>query len=429
MQQAKKDLYRYFGTYSPSSEEKTDESFEAFDIGRKQTSGGHSIDIRCLTTEELPAWLGRDLKKHQSSNEPVSCLARIVLADNDSTQSWKSTSEVTQIASYFGLLLAHDYAMSCIAGVAALPPNGVVGTYALVHPKLVAIWSARQPSSQLQPTPDSSHPPTFPTQAIILASASERAGLKKLLNRPWDFSLTSHTMFPAFLCGLIIGHEVDKTQESIKNDMRSVEARTGHHNSASRKQQPANGSWGHLSARMSGFARKLASTSRKIQVARELLNFILAHAKKGAGVGADKDAAELIKHHVELMSRRLEMQRLQNEFLSQKANIQMTAILNLMAREDSSIGLQSAFSMKTLALLALIFLPGSFVAALFSAPLFNWDSVDEADHNSISVGTKPQFSLFWAITIPLTVLSFIFYVGWSLFERRRFEKAQDEECG
>lgn len=81
--------------------------------------------------------------------------------------------------------------------------------------------------------------------------------------------------------------------------------------------------------------------------------------------------------------------------------------------------------MKTLALLALVFLPGNFLAALFSAPLFDWDNANE---DSIAVGMKAQFKLFWAITIPLTALAFAMYTGWSLYEKRQFDRALDEDC-
>ena len=96
-----------------------------------------------------------------------------------------------------------------------------------------------------------------------------------------------------------------------------------------------------------------------------------------------------------------------------------------MARKDSSVGFQSAASMKTLALLALVFLPGNFLAALFSAPLFDWDNANE---DSIAVGMKAQFKLFWAITIPLTALAFAMYTGWSLYEKRQFDRALDKDC-
>lgn len=68
-------------------------------------------------------------------------------------------------------------------------------------------------------------------------------------------------------------------------------------------------------------------------------------------------------------------------------------------------------SMKTLAIVTMFFLPGSFVSALFSMPMFKWD---KADPNSpfIGVGLLPQFSLYWAITLPLTVVTFCLYFMW-----------------
>ncbi|RYP53170.1 hypothetical protein DL768_001763 [Monosporascus sp. mg162] len=416
------ELYRYFSSYRIRSEQETDCFFEATEIWRNQTSG----PIKTLTTQSLPAWLNKDWTEHNSCNEPA-FLARIAIATKDPTQPLESLPTILQIVDHFGLRLAYDYAMSCVIGVASLPPqsksNGDVVAYTFAHPKLTAIWSAWHPLSPSPPTPNNNHPPTPPTQAIILACPTERDELKSLLSRSWDMALTSHTMFPAFLCGLIISHEVAKTQDSINKEMRPVEARTGHNNSTSQqREQPAGGSWGELSARMSGFARKLASTSRKIQVAKELQEFMLVHVNKRGSVGANEVAAELVKHHIELISKRLEMHRLQNEFLLQKVNIQLTAIFNLMAHKDSSVGLQTASSMKTLALVALVFLPGNFVAALFSAPLFDWDNANDADSDSIGLGIKPQFNLFWVITIPLTALAFILYVGWSLYQRSQSRK-------
>ena len=72
--------------------------------------------------------------------------------------------------------------------------------------------------------------------------------------------------------------------------------------------------------------------------------------------------------------------------------------------------------MKVLAMVALLFLPGNFVAAIFSAPLFDWDGAKS--NGSMGVDTKPQFHLFWAITIPLTISIFTAYIGWFLLQRR-----------
>lgn len=71
--------------------------------------------------------------------------------------------------------------------------------------------------------------------------------------------------------------------------------------------------------------------------------------------------------------------------------------------------------MKTLAFVTMFFLPGSFVAALFSTNCFGWDNLDPED-SSIGVPSTPQFKLYWAITIPMTVLTFLLYFAWLGFQ-------------
>lgn len=80
-------------------------------------------------------------------------------------------------------------------------------------------------------------------------------------------------------------------------------------------------------------------------------------------------------------------------------------VLALSSQRDSS-------SMKTLAIVTMMFLPGSFVAALFSIPVFNW-----ASPNSSGI-IGPHFGIYWAVTIPLTVLTLALYVLWLLFRKQ-----------
>lgn len=84
---------------------------------------------------------------------------------------------------------------------------------------------------------------------------------------------------------------------------------------------------------------------------------------------------------------------------------------------------RDAASVKTLAVVTMFFLPGSFVSALFSTPLFSWDDVDPSS-GSISVPMTPQLRLYWAITIPLTVLTFVLYFSWLLYQDRQRERAR-----
>lgn len=64
------------------------------------------------------------------------------------------------------------------------------------------------------------------------------------------------------------------------------------------------------------------------------------------------------------------------------------------AKADSS-------SMKVIAVMTMIFLPGTFFAALFAIPSLKWDNQDV-------VGEK--FWIYWAFTIPFTLLIFFLWL-------------------
>ncbi|CZR70210.1 uncharacterized protein PAC_20111, partial [Phialocephala subalpina] len=83
-----------------------------------------------------------------------------------------------------------------------------------------------------------------------------------------------------------------------------------------------------------------------------------------------------------------------------KASKDDSAVMRIIAIESK----KDSSSMKTIATLGMIFLPGTFIAAIFSMPVFNWDKADGPFF-------KPHFKYYWAIVIPLT---FIVLVLWAL---------------
>jgi hypothetical protein len=90
------------------------------------------------------------------------------------------------------------------------------------------------------------------------------------------------------------------------------------------------------------------------------------------------------------------------------------------SREIAVYSYRDASSMKTLAIVTMFFLPGSFISSLFSSQLFDWDSVDKQDWGTISVKATPQWKLYWAVTAPLTLVVFLIYlVGYYLVRRQR----------
>jgi uncharacterized membrane protein len=71
---------------------------------------------------------------------------------------------------------------------------------------------------------------------------------------------------------------------------------------------------------------------------------------------------------------------------------------------------QDSLSLKTLSLVTMFFLPGTFLATLFSVPLLNWKP-EEA--------MEGKFWIYWAFAIPLTLITFgTWWVWTSILERR-----------
>lgn len=83
------------------------------------------------------------------------------------------------------------------------------------------------------------------------------------------------------------------------------------------------------------------------------------------------------------------------------------------SREDSS-------AMKTIAAVTVVFLPGTFVAAFFAMPLFHWN-VD-----SSSAIMSEYFWIYWAVTVPLTIVTVIVWIIWTRTRGSR-HRTQDKE--
>jgi Mg2+ and Co2+ transporter CorA len=95
-------------------------------------------------------------------------------------------------------------------------------------------------------------------------------------------------------------------------------------------------------------------------------------------------------------------------------------LFTLMTHEDASVNTELAessrqiaeaakrdsSSMKTVAIMTMAFLPGTFIAALFAIPSLDWQGEN--------VITK-QFWVYWAFTIPATALVFLI---WLLLDNR-----------
>ncbi|KAH7144415.1 hypothetical protein B0J13DRAFT_44321 [Dactylonectria estremocensis] len=85
-------------------------------------------------------------------------------------------------------------------------------------------------------------------------------------------------------------------------------------------------------------------------------------------------------------------------------------------------GLRDSRSMKTIAIVTLVFLPGTFVASLFSMSMFDW----EAGRKEGQVVSAKWLWVFFAISVPLTLLVLLTWAWWHRRAERKF-KARERD--
>ena len=83
-------------------------------------------------------------------------------------------------------------------------------------------------------------------------------------------------------------------------------------------------------------------------------------------------------------------------------------------------GKRDNIAMKTIAILGIVYLPGTFMATLFSINMFNWGGADRGNTSSLAV--SPNIWIYWVITVPLTVVTFLIWLLWSRRENIKSSK-------
>lgn len=81
--------------------------------------------------------------------------------------------------------------------------------------------------------------------------------------------------------------------------------------------------------------------------------------------------------------------------------------------------------MKTLAFITAVFLPGSYVASLFSMSMFDWQASDSSSSYGLSVSS--YIWVYWVVTVPLTLLIMAVWRKWWQREDRGYKRELDGE--
>ncbi|KAI8941183.1 hypothetical protein NX059_002420 [Plenodomus lindquistii] len=95
------------------------------------------------------------------------------------------------------------------------------------------------------------------------------------------------------------------------------------------------------------------------------------------------------------------------------AESQSSIVYNLVAQRDSKASLemakiqtQESYAMRTIAVMSIFFLPGTFVSSFLFMEMFNWQA-----NKSASV-VSPRLWIYWAVTLPLTFAVCSIWLFW-----------------
>lgn len=135
-----------------------------------------------------------------------------------------------------------------------------------------------------------------------------------------------------------------------------------------------------------------------------------------------EDVDNLVEHLLNYVSNLL----YRNTSEQKRTQTHLTIIFNFMAQRDNLTNISLAndskriaaaskrdsTAMKTISILTMLFLPGTYIAALFAIPVFNWD----ADPGTSVVNYR--FWYYWATTVPLTALVLLSWLLWDPVRQR-----------
>lgn len=404
-------------------------SFEVIEAWLHHSSGQIHMSRKPVSVKELDDWLPIDETDGEGDTKK-SLVLRIALIGCDiKKRILKLSSDVMKtLLKSFDLELAYKYSQSCITNVAAIPPqSNEHQAYSFCYmPKLAAMWAHRRFDVQ-SPTDRS-----YLTQGVIFLDESNMLFLSEVFRTPWSALLYESPMFPAFLLTLILSTQIHQGEEKVKLKIRASERCSSTQMPHQGYDKSVMGLFISLAAEADRCAVKLGSLSRKSKMVEKALKFILKNISEQSGHGTSPtsvsaEACQLLKSHVLLLEDRLEMQTVDIEYTLKRVQLQINILAGIISRSDFQATLMLAesqhrdsLSMKTLAIVTMFFLPGSFVSALFSTSMFDWDSVDPSS-NGIGVRLLPQFGLYWVITIPLTIITFILFFMWLWITKLRHD--------
>ncbi|ERF76443.1 hypothetical protein EPUS_07323 [Endocarpon pusillum Z07020] len=232
--------------------------------------------------------------------------------------------------------------------------------------------------------------------------------------------LVAHPWLLRFVALLETHRWIESILTNELQTIRQAESQTGYgcweswNRGHGKTWKPQLGNFAEMSQIVGFSTAALANVLRHIEIADEFGDIapLLTEAagrscalirEGGSGLGKAAEALKLVRKQVAAREK-------DTRYLQERARNQLSVMFNLINQNDATTSLQIASSakdnsasMKVVALMTIFFLPRTFFATLFAVPTLTW---------SEDVVVSSRFWIYWAFTLPCTLLLVALYKGW-----------------
>ncbi|KAK4185125.1 hypothetical protein QBC35DRAFT_30253 [Podospora australis] len=198
--------------------------------------------------------------------------------------------------------------------------------------------------------------------------------------------------------------------------VRIVESKTGHGSWGSGNFEEERDSIPKLTAELGSAQNRVGNIVKHLEIFKDLFEYMENyHNEDDERKGEDKRLIDALR----IQRQQMRAAEVQCAYLEGRIRNQSAVLFAFLTHEDSKYNIEIAnasrklaeatrrdgSSMKTIAVLTMAFLPGTFLAALFSIPTFEsaliWGSTEEAN----------RLGIYWAFTVPITLATFAIWAG------------------
>ncbi|KAK0648840.1 hypothetical protein B0T16DRAFT_389005 [Cercophora newfieldiana] len=263
------------------------------------------------------------------------------------------------------------------------------------------------------------HPRTQSTSGVILVRPKTSHNVRTDLEPWWEAlrfqaGIIKHPLCLFIVTAMQVHHARTHGSLESQGQISHIERMTGfspwsHETHDTNKPvDPVSVGLDELSLASRTIGAVLVSLEDHVRQLRSLRKAVEAYTQAGfTNVSSVKESADVVLA-LQVLSQHMDAWEIRLDYLQGRARNQLTVLFNLIARYDAASSMaiarsarRDSASMKVIAIMTMVFLPATFLAALFAVPSLRWDS---------SPVIQDNFWVYWAFAIPSTIAVFIFWL-------------------